>query len=116
MENFYTDNYGRVWGNKAIGNVSVVTTSNNEITISSGSHDYSFTIPTGTYASMYATGMSELVDTIKTVVQAQSYPIEVFLGGNHKDVKYNSIVFRLTDGAEIDNITGTFFDAFFDSI
>ncbi|MEK4006320.1 hypothetical protein [Paenibacillus sp. FSL H3-0333] len=113
MENFYTDTYGRVWGNKAIGDTSVVTTSNNEITISSGVHDYTFNVPAGTYSSMYVTGTSELVDAIKTVIQTNSYPIEAHLGGNHKDVKFNSLVFNLTDGTAIDSISGSFFEEFF---
>ncbi|WP_342423191.1 hypothetical protein [Paenibacillus sp. FSL E2-0178] len=116
MENFYTDNYKRVWGNKAIGDTTVVTTSNNEITVLSGSHEYTFSIPVGTYASSYARGESELVDAIKTVIQTNSYPIEVFLGGNHKDIKYNSLVFRLSDDSEIEEIRGSFYNAFFNSI
>ncbi|QSF43561.1 hypothetical protein [Paenibacillus tianjinensis] len=116
MENFYTDNYGRVWGNKAIGDVSVITTANNEITISSGSHDYTFTIPEGTYNSMFVTGVSELVAAIKQTIQNNSFPIEVHFGGNHKDVKYNSLVFNLSDNSVIENISGTFFDTFFDSV
>ncbi|OMD71235.1 hypothetical protein [Paenibacillus odorifer] len=116
MDNFYTDNYGRVWGNKAIADEVIITTSNNEITISSGNHEYTFNVPTGVYKSMYVTGTSELIEAIKTVIQNNSYPIEVFFGGNHKDVKYNSIVFRLSSGEEIQDITGTFYDHFFDAV
>jgi hypothetical protein len=113
LENFYTDQYGRVWGNKAISDTTIVTASNNEITISSGVHNHTFNVPVGTYSSMYVTSTSELVVAIKSTLQSNSYPIEVHFGGNHKDTKFNSLVFNMTDGSTIDNISGSFFDAFF---
>ncbi|QWU14463.1 hypothetical protein SAMN04487895_101773 [Paenibacillus sophorae] len=116
MEGFYTDAYGRVWGNKTVDETVVITSSNNEITISSAEDTYTFSVPTGIYKSMYVTSSSELVDAIHTTIQSNSYPIDVFLGGLHNDVKYNSIVFRLSDGTEITSISGTFFDNFFNSI
>lgn len=116
MENFYTDNYNRVWGNKAIGISVVITSTNNEVTIISATNEYVISIPSGVYHSQYVTGTSELIDAIKKEITTNSYPIEVFLGGNHKDIKYNSIVFRLADGSKIQDITGSFFDNFFNSI
>jgi hypothetical protein len=112
MEGFYTDIYNRVWGNKAIDETVVITSSNNEITIFSAENSYALNVPVGTYKTSYVTGSSELVDIIRTAIQTSLYPIEVFLGGLHKDVKYNSIVFKLSDGAEIINISGTFFENF----
>lgn len=116
MDNFYTDQYERVWGNKEITGEVEVTSSNNVLNIESSSHVYTITVPTGVYVTAYTLNKSELIDAIKQEIQSNSYPVDVYLGGNHKDIKYNCIVFRLSDGSEIQDINGTFFDEFLDSI
>ncbi|WP_019639005.1 hypothetical protein [Paenibacillus fonticola] len=113
---FYVDPYNRVWGNKDIGGDMTVTSSNNTLNIESSSNIYTVTIPPGTYHTEYTLNKSELVEAIAEEFEHNQLPVEVYLGGNHKDVKYNSIVFRLSDGSEIQDINGTFFEAFFDSI
>lgn len=116
LEDFYVDTYNRVWGNKDIGGTVEVTSSNNTLNIESSSNIYTVTIPPGIYETEYTLNKSELIEVIANELEYNQFPIDVYLGGNHKDVKYNCIVFRLSDGSEIQDINGTFFDEFFNSI
>lgn len=116
LEDFYIDTYKRVWGNKDIGGTVEITSSNNTLNIESSSNIYTITIPPATYHTEYTLNKSKLIEAIAEEFEYNQFPIHVYLGGNHKDVKYNSIVFHLSDGSEIQDISGSFFDEFFNSI
>lgn len=116
LEDFYIDTYNRVWGNKDIGGAVEITSTNNTLNIESSNSIYTVTIPPGTYHTEYTLNKSELIEAIADEFEYNQFPVHVYLGGNHKDAKYNSIVFRLSDGSEIQDINGSFFDEFFNSI
>ncbi|MGZ7444954.1 hypothetical protein [Paenibacillus sp. TH7-28] len=113
MEGFYIDSYKRVWGNKTINGEKAITDSNNVLTIEANDSTYDITLSPGSYKTEFTANDSELVDEIKNKVTLSGFPIEVLLGGYHKDEKYNVVVVRMTNGKDIINISGTFFDEYF---
>lgn len=113
MEGFYTDVYKRVWGNKPINGEIEITDLNNVLTIETDDGIYDITLSPGIYKTEYTTNYSELIEEIKDKINLSSFPIEAFLGGYHKDQKYNVVVVQMTNNKEILNISGTFFDEFF---
>ena len=113
MEGYYTDSYKRVWGNRNIGGNAIVNPENNEINIQIEEDHYLFHIPNGSYRTEYTTSFSELVDTIKNQISIDGYPLEVYLGGNHQDEKFNVLVFRSPENKSITTIGGSFFNDFF---
>lgn len=113
MDGFYTDNYKRVWGNKSINGDVVITDTNNTLTVKTDDSTYDIALRPGTYKTEYTTNYSELIDEIKNKIAASSFPIDVFLGGYHKDQKYNAVVVRMTNDKDIIGLSGTFFDAYF---
>lgn len=114
MENFYTDQHGRIWGKRTIEDSTEVTAANNSLTIMATDSSYELTVPPGTYASFYTKGESELVDAITQEIENNLYPFHVYFGGIHTDEKYNVLVFTHHDGNEITDMAGTFFDNFFE--
>lgn len=113
MEGFYTDNYKRVWGNRAINGDIVITDQNNLFTVETDDSTYDITISPGTYFTEYTKNYSELIDEFKSKVTLSSFPVEVSLGGYHMDQKYNTVVVKMTNGKDILNLTGSFFDQVF---
>lgn len=113
MDEFFTDNYKRVWGNKTINGEIEITDQNNILTIETDDSTYDIAISPGAYATEYTRNYSGLIDEIKNKITLSSFPIEAFLGGYHKDQKYNVVVVRMTNGKDIINISGTFTNEYF---
>lgn len=113
MNGFYKDSYKRVWGNKSINGEVVITTANNVLSVESADGIYEITLAPGTYRTEYTTNKSELIAEIQNKITISSFPIEVFLGGNHQDQKFNVVVLRLNNDKDIEDITGSFFEEYF---
>ena len=116
MQGYYTDDYKRVWGQKSInGDITIVTDQNDKLNIETDVSSYEIQLKPKTYKTEYTTNYSELIREIKERLASQSHPIEVSLGGFHKDQKYNVVVLRMTNDKDIKNISGSFFDSYFKS-
>ncbi|GAB6930075.1 hypothetical protein JCM10914A_40580 [Paenibacillus sp. JCM 10914] len=114
MNSFYTDEYKRVWGNQTInGEVEIITGANDELNIFTDTESYTLTLRPGKYHTEYTTNVSALVDELNHQISISTLPIVALLGGYHKDEKYNIVVLQMTNGKEIVDVTGTFFDSYF---
>lgn len=108
----FTDAHNRVWGEKDIARMTEITSSNNSIQFTVGDVDYTATIPTGTYETIYTRHTSDLINVINQEFEDNLILIDAYLGRVHKNIKYSSVVFRSSGGEEITSISGTFVDAF----
>ncbi|OIB04571.1 hypothetical protein AK95_13225 [Paenibacillus sp. LC231] len=114
MHSFYTDDYKRVWGNQTInGDVEIIMGTNDELNIFTDTESYTLTLPPGKYHTEYTTNVSELINELNHQISISPLPIQALLGGYHKDQKYNIVVLQMTNGKEIVDLTGSFFDSFF---
>ncbi|MGM1044903.1 MAG: hypothetical protein ACQEXX_02015 [Bacillota bacterium] len=114
MENFYTDDYKRVWGNKKInGEIEIIAGQNDTLNIVSDGNSYTLTLPAKKYETEYTRSQSELVDELNNQISLSTLPFQALLGGYHKDQKYNVVVLRNINDQDITSITGTFFDHLF---
>ncbi|MDH6671985.1 hypothetical protein ACXFAU_10820 [Paenibacillus glucanolyticus] len=113
MNSFYIDDYKRVWGNQTIhGETEIITGTNDELHIFTDSDSYSLTLRPGKYHTEYTTNVSELINELKYQISISPLPVNALLGGYHKDQKYNIVVLQMTNGKDIVDITGSFFDSF----
>ena len=108
----FTDAHNRVWGEKDIPRMAEITSSNNNIHFVIGEEEYTATIPTGIYETIYTRHTSDLINAINQQFEDNLVLVDAYLGRVHRDIKYSSVVFRSSDGKEITSISGTFVDAF----
>ena len=85
---------------------------NDVLNVLTDTESYTITLPPRKYTTEYTTNISDLVEEINHQISL-SLPIEALLGGYHKDQKYNVVVLRMTNGKDIADLSGTFYDNFF---
>lgn len=114
LNNFYVDDYKRVWGNASInGEIDIILGANDILNVFTDTESYTITLPPRKYTTEYTTNVSDLVEEINRQISLSPLPIEALLGGFHKDQKYNVVVLRMTNGKDIADLSGSFFDNYF---
>lgn len=113
MDDFYIDNYKRVWGNAHIDGDVTIHAANKTLTIQDENiQSYTISLTEGFYHTEYTKNSSELIEELNKQFRNNSLPIEALLGGYHKDEKYNTVVLRMTNERNITEISGSFCSQF----